>query len=49
MSYTTEQLAIVCPKCHAVGRCLKKTLWGSKFAGGPHPERVQAAEQGEGK
>lgn len=47
MSYTPAQLAITCPKCHGVGKCLESTLWGSKFMEEPHPERVQAAEQEE--
>jgi hypothetical protein len=45
MSYTDAQLAIVCPKCKGVGKCLEKTLWGSKYIDDPHPERVQAAEE----
>lgn len=45
MAYTPEQLAIVCPKCHGVGKCLEPTLWGSKFCEEPHLERVQAAQQ----
>jgi hypothetical protein len=45
MAYTAAQLAIVCPKCHAVGKCLDKTLWGSKYAEQPHPERVKAADE----
>lgn len=44
MSYTPEQLAIVCPKCKGVNKCLEKTLWGSKFIEEPHSERVKAAE-----
>ncbi len=44
MAYTVEQLAIVCPKCHGLGKCLDKTLWGHKFIESPHPERVKAAE-----
>jgi hypothetical protein len=44
MSYTVAQLAVVCPKCHGVGKCLEKTFWGSKFLDAPHPERVKAAE-----
>lgn len=44
MAYTPAQLAIVCPKCKAVGKCLNPTLWGSKYIEEPHPERVQAAE-----
>lgn len=43
MSYTAVQLAIVCPKCKGIGKCLDKTLWGSKYIEEPHPERVQAA------
>lgn len=47
MSYTAEQLAIVCPKCRAArgGKCLDPTLWGSKYAEEPHPERAAAAEK----
>jgi len=45
MSYSASQLAIICPKCHAVGKCLEKTLWGHKFIEEPHPERVVAAEK----
>lgn len=45
MAYTDAQLAIVCPKCHGVGKCLDKTLWGQKYIEEPHRERVQAAEQ----
>jgi hypothetical protein len=46
MVYTEAQLDIVCPKCHAArgGKCLDKTLWGSKYSEEPHPERVLAAE-----
>jgi len=49
MAYTPEQLAVVCPKCHAArgGKCLEKTLWGSKYMEEPHPERVEAAENNE--
>lgn len=38
-------LSIVCPRCRAAkgGKCLDKTLWGSKYIEEPHPERVQAA------
>ena len=48
MSYTAEQLAIVCPKCKAArtGKCLDKTLWGSKYIENPHAERVEAAKNG---
>jgi hypothetical protein len=45
MSYTAAQLAIVCPKCHGVGKCLDPSLWGSKFIENPHPERVAAAQE----
>lgn len=44
MAYTAEELAIVCPKCKGVGKCLEKTQWGSKYIEQPHPERVQAAK-----
>lgn len=44
MSYTPAQLAVVCPKCKGVGKCLDKKLWGSAFIESPHPERVAAAE-----
>ena len=45
--YTAAQLAIVCPKCHAAkgGKCLDKTLWGSKHIESPHPERVKAEDK----
>jgi len=47
MSYTPEQLAVVCPLCHAAkgGKCLEASMWGSKYIETPHDERVQDAEQ----
>lgn len=45
MAYTSAQLAIVCPACQAVGKCLEKTVWGSKYLDYPHPERVYVAER----
>lgn len=47
MAYTSEQLAIVCPKCHAAkgGNCLEQKLSGSYWIGEPHPERVREAEE----
>jgi hypothetical protein len=47
MPYTSQELAIVCPKCKAAvgGKCLDPTVWGSKYAREPHDERVEAAKQ----
>jgi hypothetical protein len=45
LSYTPEVLAIVCPVCKAAvtGRCLLKTMWGSKYSATPHKERWDLA------
>jgi hypothetical protein len=47
VSYTVEQLAVVCPLCHAAkgARCLSAKRDGMDWIANPHPERVQAAEQ----
>lgn len=38
--YTAEVLAVVCPTCKGVGRCIEPNMWGSKFIDTPHAERV---------
>jgi hypothetical protein len=43
--YTTEVLAVVCPSCKGVNRCLEPSLWGSKYIDKPHAERVALAAQ----
>lgn len=47
MAYTAAELAIVCPKCHGVGKCLEKNThgYGMKWIETPHSERVQAAKE----
>jgi len=42
--YTPKILAVKCPVCHALGRCLVKKRDGSDYRPYPHPERVALAE-----
>lgn len=46
MSYTPEQLDVVCPICKAArtGKCLEKFIDRSAYIETPHPERVQLTE-----
>lgn len=43
--YTEAILAVVCPKCHAVGKCLDPVRDGNKFIEEPHKERVEASKR----
>jgi hypothetical protein len=49
MAYTSEQIAVVCPKCRAAigGKCLERKLDGSSWIEEPHPERTKKAESRE--
>ena len=51
MSYTPEQLSVVCPNCHAAvgAKCLERKRDGMEWIENPHPERVQVAEKEEVK
>jgi hypothetical protein len=47
MAYVPEQLAIVCPFCHAAvgSKCLERKRDGMEWIEEPHPERVRSAAQ----
>ena len=42
-NYTDEILAVVCPTCQAVGKCLEKVRDGNKYLSEPHESRVTEA------
>lgn len=42
--YTAQVLAVVCPVCKGVNRCLEPNLYGHKFIDQPHKERVELVE-----
>jgi mono/diheme cytochrome c family protein len=43
LEYTPEVLAVVCPQCHGVRKCLEPVKDGSHFIEQPHKERVELA------